>query len=297
MMRFLSGVLFLFLAVSTDAAAHEIYLTPSCKQGVCYHPLLRNFEPPVLTKKGVLRRYESAFVERRCKPDESMDIADCRVKRPALDEFKDFGRMYVLCSTSNPTVIANRADGRDPKGKYLANFLDMTTIAQFQAHAYLEYFTVCHNWEPRALDESFNKTLGTLNYKPLSFAENQREFSSENDVLNWISQGSSGAGLVPSVKALEGKWYLQNPKVCKGPAGETEGLIVYQGMQVLGYETDCDIRSANANGNSIKLSMVCASEGTESRETEIVEFVNSRQIKRISSNGKRRYSSLHTRCP
>lgn len=288
-----------FLALCAgQTSAHEIYLKPQCKQGVCYHPLLRGFEPPLITKSGVLRRYESALVERKCKPDEVMDEAECRLKRPALDEFKDFVRAYTLCSTSSPVVFMPNTSEPNRKGSFIAYPLEMSDrVYGFQGAAYAEYFTVCHNWQPADQDNTYFNTLRALNYKPLDIPEPQKQFASEAELLAWVDRGGLTSRPSPSLTALQGKWYADNQSVCKGSPGETEGLLTFRGKEFIGMENGCDIRSAKVRGQVLMLDLSCAGEGMTSREIELFEFPNDRQMKRTVADGRKRYTFTYTRCP
>jgi hypothetical protein len=101
----------------------------------------------------------------------------------------------------------------------------------------------------------------------------------------------------PSIQALQGKWYLDDQKVCKGRPNETEGLLTFRGMNFQGYENDCKIQSAKPNGRFLALRMMCAGEGMVERVSENIELVDDRTIRRSFKDGSKTYSSLHRRCP
>jgi hypothetical protein len=131
--------------------------------------------------------------------------------------------------------------------------------------------------------------------KPLSNVSPQKRFSSEAEDPAFA--GRAAAIVSPSVKALEGKWYSDNAKVCGGMPGETEGLLTFENGRFIGYENNCKIHRSKTNGRFLAILMICDGEGMQSRDSEIVEFLNDRQIKRHTSGGGKRYSFIHTRCP
>lgn len=101
----------------------------------------------------------------------------------------------------------------------------------------------------------------------------------------------------PSIQALQGKWYLDDQKVCTGRPNETEGLLTFRGMSFLGYESNCRIQSAKPIGRFLALRMMCASEGMQERASENIEFVDDRTIRRSLKDGPKTYTSVHRRCP
>jgi hypothetical protein len=297
-MRLVIVLLTLLSTCVGSADAHQTLLDASCKQGTCYHTLLRNFEAPLILKNGMLRRYESSFVARRCKADEAMDNADCRVKRPALDEFKSFTRSYALCSLSNPTIVSMFLGAPDAKPSYVASFLDVAgNIPAYQEAWTLEYLVVCHDWEPHVFDDQFARTIAALGYRPSKTVTDTKQFASESDVLAFLNQEVAGNPFSPSLHALEGKWFLDDARICKGNPGEAEGLLTFKGSKFIGYESECAIGSSRVSGRILQLQMRCSGEGMVSRETEQIEFLSDRQIRRTVADGKKRYSSVHTRCP
>jgi hypothetical protein len=102
---------------------------------------------------------------------------------------------------------------------------------------------------------------------------------------------------LPSVQALEGNWYLDSQSVCKGAAGETEGLLTFRGGHFVGYENDCKIEGSKADGRFLALRMICGGEGMQSRASELIEFLGEQKIRRSVQDRGRTYSSIHNRCP
>ncbi|KWV59821.1 hypothetical protein AS156_30315 [Bradyrhizobium macuxiense] len=111
------------------------------------------------------------------------------------------------------------------------------------------------------------------------------------------SPTASASPTTPSVQALDGKWYSDSQRVCNGRAGETEGLLTYQGPRFIGYENDCKIVNSKVTGRVLTLHMVCSGEGMQTRASEIVEFLGDKKIRRTVRDGGRAYSSVHSRCP
>jgi hypothetical protein len=293
------GVVFTLLLVAcpTSLVAHETIMTAYCKQGTCWHTRVRNVEPIQIGKLGVLRRYEAAVAERKCKVDETMDNAECRKVPPPLDQFR-YGRSFAFCSLSNPATFGTFTDSAG-SGGYLGNFLDIAgTIPEYQVSATLEYLVVCHGWEPVQFDDEFARNIAALGYKPRESASSQRKFESEADVLKFVGgQTAAGEPPSPSLKALEGKWHSGSAQVCKGNPGETEGLLTFRGTHFIGLENDCTIRNSKANGRFLAIQMVCNGEGMQAREAELIQFMSDREIKRIIMDGKKQHSFVHTRCP
>ncbi|GIQ77102.1 hypothetical protein BraRD5C2_55500 [Bradyrhizobium sp. RD5-C2] len=108
---------------------------------------------------------------------------------------------------------------------------------------------------------------------------------------------SSSSPITPSIKALEGKWYSDSQSVCKGRAGETEGLLTFQETRFIGYENDCKIVNAKVTGRLIALQMVCSAEGMQTRTSEVIEFLGDRKIRRAVRDNGKTYSFVHSRCP
>jgi hypothetical protein len=102
---------------------------------------------------------------------------------------------------------------------------------------------------------------------------------------------------LPSVQALEGKWYLDSQSVCNGRAGETEGLLTFRGGHFVGYENDCKIEGSKANGRFLALRMICSGEGMQSRASEVIEFLGDQKIRRSVRDGGKTYSFTLNRCP
>jgi len=101
----------------------------------------------------------------------------------------------------------------------------------------------------------------------------------------------------PSIQALEGNWYGNDQSVCKGRAGEVEGLLTFRNMRRIAYEENCKIIGSKASGQLLTLRMMCASEGMKQRSTETVEFLGDNKIRIISKEGGKTYSSVFNRCP
>lgn len=94
-----------------------------------------------------------------------------------------------------------------------------------------------------------------------------------------------------------GRWYSDNQRLCRGRAGETEGLITYTERQVIGYEERCDILTATPASNRIELQLECASEGMTSRGREVVQLLRDGQLSRTTFDGRRPSNSQFRRCP
>jgi hypothetical protein len=105
--------------------------------------------------------------------------------------------------------------------------------------------------------------------------------------------------LSPSLQALEGDWYSASPSVCKGGPSEPEGggLISFRGSHLMGYETNCKIVGSKASGRFLALRMICSSEGTESRSSEVIEFLGDHKIRRSFQDGRKTYLLTLNRCP
>jgi hypothetical protein len=99
-----------------------------------------------------------------------------------------------------------------------------------------------------------------------------------------------------TAKFFVGKWYVQNPKVCKSKPGESEGLITYTEKKMFGYEHQCDIARVTPNGKRVELRMNCSGEGEKYRQTDIVELQGDK-LKVTGTAGGRTFSFAYHRCP
>ncbi len=285
-------------AAAEQGATYEALLSPQCKRDLCHHEVIRNVEPFEILKSGTIRRYDASSIERKC-PDEGRDQADCR--RPASSEYTRFERNFAFCSPATPAIVTVVNDTASSRS-YLATFLNFgKEMKTYQVGAVLEYLVVCHGWEPRRLDEAYQRYLVVLGYNVANEtpAPSQKRFASEAEALAFLRAQDMRASTptAPSVQALEGKWYSDDAAVCKGAPGETEGLLTFKSGRFIGLESNCTIRQAKAEGRSLTIRMLCYSEGMQSQESETIEFLAGDRIKRSMSDGRKRYSFTHTRCP
>lgn len=112
----------------------------------------------------------------------------------------------------------------------------------------------------------------------------------------WIGPSHAQTAGAPQVPSFVGHWYVEDPAVCKGSGGNTEGLVVYTPRRMEAYENLCDIVRTRAAGPRTDLTMRCRAEGTTSVEKETVEVVNGRLRVTFHINGKTR-SFDYRRCP
>lgn len=102
----------------------------------------------------------------------------------------------------------------------------------------------------------------------------------------------------PAGKAFfVGRWYAKNSKLCKGRAGETEGLLAYTERQAIEYESSCDIVSVTPQANRLELKMKCASEGMTSDEREVVQLTRNGHLTRTTFADGKTYTFEYARCP
>lgn len=93
-----------------------------------------------------------------------------------------------------------------------------------------------------------------------------------------------------------GRWYVDNASVCRGKAGETEGLLVYTAKEFFGYENRCTITKVTPRRSGVALSMRCRGEGRSTRHMEIVEEYNG-GLRRNIEVGRRLEAYDYRRCP
>ena len=93
-----------------------------------------------------------------------------------------------------------------------------------------------------------------------------------------------------------GRWYVDDPKVCRGRAGETEGLLVYTKKDFFGYENRCAITQAIRRRSDFELKMRCRGEGRNYSHKEIVGDASG-QLRRDVEDGRRVESYIYSRCP
>jgi hypothetical protein len=110
----------------------------------------------------------------------------------------------------------------------------------------------------------------------------------------WISPAFSQTARTPP--SYLGRWYIEDPAVCKGAAGDTEGLLVYGRNTIEGHEYACDVVRARTKGPRTEISMRCRAEGRTSIEKETIEIVEGRLKRTIKVEGKLRTGD-YRRCP
>jgi hypothetical protein len=93
-----------------------------------------------------------------------------------------------------------------------------------------------------------------------------------------------------------GNWYVEDPKVCRGEPGETEGLRTYTGKKMFGYEHQCDVMRVTPKGARVELQMNCSGEGETYRQRDSVEM-QGHKLKVTGTAGGRRFSFAYRRCP
>lgn len=117
-----------------------------------------------------------------------------------------------------------------------------------------------------------------------------------NGSASKASQSSEAAA--PSAKPFfVGRWYAENPRVCRGRAGETEGLLTYSERQFQGYENNCDILSVTPAANRLEMRLKCFGEGNSSLEREVVQLLRNGDLSRTTFGGARPQSFQYKRCP
>lgn len=114
-------------------------------------------------------------------------------------------------------------------------------------------------------------------------------------LLTMLSAGSAFAQ-AGATQSYLGRWYIEDPAVCKGPAGDTEGLLVYGRKTVEGYEYACDVVRARTRGARTEITTRCRAEGRTTIEKEAVEVVDGRLKRTIKVEGRMRTGD-YKRCP
>ena len=110
----------------------------------------------------------------------------------------------------------------------------------------------------------------------------------------WAGPSFSQMAAAPQAPSYVGRWYIEDPAVCKGR--DQEGLLVYGAKQVEGYEYSCDVTRTRTKGKRTEVTLRCLGEGRTSIEKETVEVVDGRLKRTIKVNGKARMVDYH-RCP
>ena len=291
------AIFVLYLLGISSSLADEVLLQPYCKQGNCWHSMIRRISPAHVLASGVLMNFEISTMEAKCGPNEDIVTATCFTSRPNRNDFRTFSPGYVYCSQKTPARIRIDKSSGASQGVVWATFLNPAgAIYGYQESAIAEYMAVCHGWEPAAYDELFKKYVVAVGYKPLFPEPDQRKFSSLTEVVLYLTKGAEAGGAA-SLLALAGRWYNGDRAACKGQAGESEGLITFDGNRMIGLENECEIRRAVPVGKSIDLSLVCYGEGMRSAGRELIEMVNDNKIKRTIFEGRRKYTYMYTKCP
>lgn len=115
-------------------------------------------------------------------------------------------------------------------------------------------------------------------------------------LLTMLLTGATFAQTAGAPQAYLGRWYIEDPAVCKGPGGDTEGLLVYGRKTVAGYEYACDVVRTHVKGKRTDVTMRCRGEGRTSIQKEAVEVVDGRLKRTITVKGKLRTVD-YRRCP
>jgi hypothetical protein len=116
-------------------------------------------------------------------------------------------------------------------------------------------------------------------------------------LLTMLPAGSAFAqGHATQSPPYLGRWYIEDPAVCKGPAGDTEGLLVYGRKTVEGHEYACDVVRARIKGPRTEITTRCRAEGRTTIEKEALEVVDGRLKRTIKVEGKMRTGD-YKRCP
>jgi TonB family protein len=106
-------------------------------------------------------------------------------------------------------------------------------------------------------------------------------------------------GANPSAGSYVGRWYVDDPAVCKSPIDDlAEGLLVYSPKEFRGTESSCQIMKSVLRGTKTDLTMRCSGEGMTSAEPdhETLEVVGDK-LKRTFREGRRQRTFTYNRCP
>lgn len=106
-------------------------------------------------------------------------------------------------------------------------------------------------------------------------------------LLTALLAGSAFSQTPGTPQSYLGRWYIEDPAVCKGPA-DTEGLLVYGPKSVAGYEYSCDVIRTRTRGRRTDITMRCRGEGRTTIERETVEVVDGRLKRTLKVEGKMR---------
>lgn len=289
----LSSIVTLGLFASSACDASEVFLTPSCRMDSCIHPMIKDAKPVQILSNGTVVEYSVAYIEKKCSPDDDYEKADCFVKRPSRDDYKNFRRALAICSTRSPSVSRSLSDTHSSR-RYLNSYLDLSApSAGFQLSTRAEYLAVCHGWEPNGsdIDAQYIEKLG---YKALGLEEAQSQHDSEAEAFQVLK-----AKLAQPQRTYVGRWYDgKKISVCKAEAGspESEGLIIYTEKEMIGLENRCRITKKTVRGAQTQLGLRCFGEGSSSADVETVELVGDR-LKRIVQDGRKRFEFFYSRCP
>jgi hypothetical protein len=114
------------------------------------------------------------------------------------------------------------------------------------------------------------------------------------------------ASVIPDVSSFQGTWYLdeEGPKSC---LAENSNRILYKQKSVEGvdgHESSCKITKLDSTGSLfnrpgmqwVKMSLSCATEGTEYKATEIVAWSKTDLVRFVKGNGDKYETINYHRC-
>jgi hypothetical protein len=122
--------------------------------------------------------------------------------------------------------------------------------------------------------------------------------SAKANIVPLASGAQNLNGSNPASGSYVGRWFIDDPAVCKGSRGEAEGLLVYSSTEVWGYENSCRITKSVSHGSKTHLTMRCSGEGMPSTgpEQESVEVVEGK-LERTLRVDKKPRTFTYSRCP
>jgi hypothetical protein len=94
-----------------------------------------------------------------------------------------------------------------------------------------------------------------------------------------------------------GRWHIDNPRLCRGNPGQTEGLLTFTDHEFIGLENRCEIKKTTPNGNRVELRLMCNGEGMVSHDREILQLLRSGRLSRTTFDGARPQTFEYARCP
>lgn len=139
---------------------------------------------------------------------------------------------------------------------------------------------------PKTLDACDRREKVAKLIKPTGWCMGRDGQPTAMETVHRCTKGSSNfdgsdyvgaATAKPYSELLKGTWRNTSHKSCKEAKTSGEGLF-YNGLKFSALETDCIVNDTKEVGKSVKLKMICISEGERMQSNSSITFINDTSI-------------------